>query len=81
MEVFNGHQPHNHDLLVLNIWENIKINNVWTEEYELCPSSTELWLEADSNPSCLQLHTEASWCVGAYGFREEGGRKRKDLSV
>lgn len=62
MEVFNGHQPHNHDLLGLNIWENIKINGVLTGEYELCPSSTELRLQSDNNPSRLQLHTEA-WSI------------------
>ena len=62
MEVFNGHQPHSHDFLVLSIWENIKISDVLTGEYELCPSSMELRLQTDCSPSHLQLHREA-WNV------------------
>lgn len=64
MEVFNGHQPCDHDLLVLHIWENTKINDGLTEDYELC--STQLRLQSDSNPSAL--HTEA--CSRASNFWE-----------
>lgn len=78
MEIFNECQLHYHGLLVLDIWgkKNLEIKDVLARECELCPYSTQLRLQSDSNPSHFQLHTQKPAVL--YKSSGKGNRKKNN---